>query len=202
MFGGGGDNAATLLHYRPPSVAIVATTTSSERATATPVPTRKTLLSICAVGPLSFFLSRDIVLYGKSIGSVPTLHLARYHAVRGVILVSGLASGARTLSPKFGGFADGLETLAFNNLARLKRVRGTPVQLIHGTLDEIVSIEDARLMHATCKAHHPLEPCWIEGGRHNDITAVEAEFVGEHSRAVRAFLQRLLASASKEGLSE
>ena len=155
-----------------------------------------------ATETLGLLPSRDIVLYGKSIGSVPTLHLARYHAVRGVILVSGLASGARTLSPKFGGFADGLETLAFNNLARLKRVRGTPVQLIHGTLDEIVSIEDARLMHATCKAHHPLEPCWIEGGRHNDITAVEAEFVGEHSRAVRAFLQRLLASASKEGLSD
>ena len=128
---------------------------------------------------------------------------ARAHA-RGVSRggARGLASGARTLSPKFGGFADGLETLAFNNLARLKRVRGTPVQLIHGTLDEIVSIEDARLMHATCKAHHPLEPCWIEGGGHNDITAVDAEFVGEHSRAVRAFLQRLLASASKEGLSE
>ena len=133
----------------------------------------------------------DVVLYGKSIGSVPALHLACNHAVRGVILVSGLVSGARTLSPKFGAIADGLETVAFNNIARLKRVRDTPMQLIHGTLDEVVSIKDAKFMHTTCKAHHPLEPCWIDGGKHNDIMA-EAEFLDKHSRAVQRFLQHLL----------
>lgn len=141
-----------------------------------------------ATEKLGLLPQRDIVLYGKSIGSCPTLHLARHHAVRGVILVSGLASGARTLSRTFGGLADGLQMLPFNNLARLKRVRHTPVQLIHGTLDELVSIEDARLMYAICKEHHPLEPCWIDGGAHNGI---ESGFE-EHTTAVKAFLQQLL----------
>ena len=146
-----------------------------------------------ATDELGLLPQRDIVLYGKSVGSCPTLHLARHHAVRGVILVSGLASGARTLSPTFGGLADGLQMLPFNNLARLKRVRGTPVQLIHGTLDELVSIEDARLMYKKdiyiiCKKYHPLEPCWIDGGAHNGI---ESGFE-EHTTVVKAFLQQLL----------
>ena len=141
-----------------------------------------------ATDELGLLPQRDIVLYGKSVGSCPTLHLARHHAVRGVILVSGLASGARTLSPTFGGLADGLQMLPFNNLARLKRVRGTPVQLIHGTLDELVSIEDARLMYTICKNYHPLEPCWIDGGAHNGI---ESGFE-EHTTVVKAFLQQLL----------
>ena len=42
---------------------------------------------------------RDIVLYGKSIGSCPTSHLASRGRFRGVIIVSGLASGSRVLFP-------------------------------------------------------------------------------------------------------
>ena len=145
-----------------------------------------------ATETLGLLPQRDIVLYGKSIGSCPTLHLAGHHAVCGVILVSGLASGARTLSRTFGVSADNLQMLPFNNLARLKRISDTPVQLIHGTLDEVGSIEDARVMYATCKEHHPLEPCWVDGGVHNGI---EAGF-GEHTTAMKAFLQHLLANDS------
>ena len=55
------------------------------------------------------------------------------------------ASGARALSPTLGGFTDAFRCLPFNNLARLRRIRGgAPVQLIHGTLDEVVAIEAAR----------------------------------------------------------
>ena len=151
-----------------------------------------------ATEKLSLKPQRDIVLYGKSIGSCPTLHLARRHEVRGVILVSGLASGARTLSPTYGGLVDGLQMLPFNNLARLKKVRSTPVQLIHGTLDEVVSIEDARCMHAACKEHHPLDPCWIDGGAHNGI---ETARFGEHTAAVKAFLQHLLANSRHDCVS-
>ena len=42
---------------------------------------------------------RDIVLYGKSIGTCPTCYLASRHRFRGVMLVSGLASGSRVLFP-------------------------------------------------------------------------------------------------------
>ena len=151
-----------------------------------------------ATEKLGLLPERDIVLYGKSVGSVPTLHLARHHAVRGVILVSALASGARVFSRTFGRCVDGLRMLPFNNLARLKRVRHTPVQLIHGVEDELVSIEDARLMYAICKEHHPLEPCWIDGGAHNGI---ETGFE-EHTTVVKTFLQQLLSESQLSPASE
>ena len=53
---------------------------------------------------------RDIILYGKSIGSCPTCHLASRNRVRGVMIVSGLASGcagARELSGVTGACAAG-----------------------------------------------------------------------------------------------
>ena len=52
-------------------------------------------------------------------------------------------------------------------------------------------IGDARLMHAACKAQHPLGPCWVDGGEHNGI---ESEFA-ETTTAVHAFLEHLLANA-------
>ena len=129
---------------------------------------------------------RDIVLYGKSIGSVPTLSLATNQAFRGIILVSGVASGARTMSSTFGRCAD---RLAFNNLARLRKVRVTPVQLVHGKLDAVVAIADALAMYDVCKAHHPLAPSWIDDGEHNGIETTNAQ---EHTAAVKAILRHLL----------
>ena len=135
--------------------------------------------------------ARDIVLYAKSIGTTPALDLARRHPFRGVILLSGLATGARTVSRRLGGYADGLRSAPFNNLARLRELHeGTAVQLIHGTKDEIVPMADAKLMYAACKAQHPREPCWVDGAKHNGL---ESEFE-ETTTAVRAFLAHVSAA--------
>ena len=130
---------------------------------------------------------RDIVLYGKSIGSCPTWYLASKHIFRGVVVVSGLASGVRTLcSNRLVRVAD---SCAFNNVARLAENRA-PVQLIHGTLDNVVSIEQARAMHVKCAKLHPLPPCWIDGGEHNEI---ETTYAGQLTAAVGSFLAHLVA---------
>ena len=131
---------------------------------------------------------RDIVLYGKSLGSCPTcLHLASERTFRGVVIVSGLASGARTLSSKFGGIAD---SFAFNNMAKLASNR-SPVQLIHGKLDDVIVIKDAHLLYSTCQAQHPLEPCWIDSAMHNGI---ETDFEQALTTGVSAFLKHVGAS--------
>lgn len=42
----------------------------------------------------------DLILYGQSVGSGPTLHLAsRLEKLRGVVLHSGILSGIRVLYP-------------------------------------------------------------------------------------------------------
>lgn len=54
---------------------------------------------------------------GKSLGSCPTSHLASRCAVRGVIIVSGLASGARVLFPTTKVYLT--DAMFFNNVGRL-----------------------------------------------------------------------------------
>jgi len=41
----------------------------------------------------------NIILYGQSIGSVPTMHLATRHQVAAVVLHGALVSGCRVLCP-------------------------------------------------------------------------------------------------------
>jgi pimeloyl-ACP methyl ester carboxylesterase len=143
---------------------------------------------------------RDIVLYGKSIGSCPTCHLASRNRVRGVIVASGLASGSRVLFPttkvyvmdvsepepavvspmRLGCPRDRLFALArfaprqmlyFPNIHRLSTNR-SPVQVIHGTHDEVIPFSSGQDLHTACGKHHPLPPGWIDGATHNDIETV------------------------------
>ena len=41
-----------------------------------------------------------VVLYGRSIGSVPSIHLATLHKFAGVVLHAGLLSGIRVFFPR------------------------------------------------------------------------------------------------------
>lgn len=128
----------------------------------------------------------NIVLYGKSIGSCPTAYLASQHRVRGVVIVSGLASGARVLFPTWKTYL--ADAVAFNNIGRLSSNK-SPVQIIHGTHDETVSFSNGSDLHAACNKHHPLPPAWIDGATHNNLELVHS---GDYLRALRAFFDHLL----------
>lgn len=131
---------------------------------------------------------RDIVLHGKSIGSCPTCYLASKHKVRGVILVSPLASGARVLFPDRKYWL--ADAVAFNNLSKLRWNR-SPVHIIHGTHDETVPFSHGEDLYEACRNHHPLPPGWLDSAGHNNVESVH---VREYLAQVRAFLDFLLAN--------
>ena len=96
---------------------------------------------------------RDIVLYGKSIGTCPTSYLAGRHRFRGVMLVSGLASGSRVLFPTTKLYP--LDILYFNNIGRLAASK-SPHQINHGTQDEVIPLSNGHDLHAAASKYHPL----------------------------------------------
>ncbi|GAY57482.1 hypothetical protein CUMW_179780 [Citrus unshiu] len=71
----------------------------------------------------------DLILYGQSVGSGPTLHLAsKLPRLRGVVLHSGILSGLRVLCHvKFTFCCD-----IYKNINKIKKVK-CPVLVIHGT---------------------------------------------------------------------
>ncbi|KAG2665141.1 hypothetical protein I3760_16G116100 [Carya illinoinensis] len=105
----------------------------------------------------------DLILYGQSVGSGPTLHLAsRLRTLRGVVLHSAILSGIRVLYPvKLTFWFD-----IFKNIDKIRNV-SCPVLVIHGTNDEIVDWSHGRRLWELSKEKY--EPLWVKGGGHCNL---------------------------------
>lgn len=107
--------------------------------------------------------AEDIVLYGQSVGSGPTVDLAaRVPRLRGVVLHSPILSGVRVLyQVKRTYWFD-----IFKNIDKVGSIE-CPITVLHGTADEVVDVEHGRQLAKL--ARRPFEPLWVEGGHHCDL---------------------------------
>lgn len=105
----------------------------------------------------------NIILYGQSIGTVPTVDLASRYEVGAVILHSPLMSGMRVAFPntKRTWFFD-----AFPSIDKVSKVT-SPVLVIHGTEDEVIDFSHGLAIFERCP--RAVEPLWVEGAGHNDV---------------------------------
>ncbi|TPP60253.1 Protein ABHD17C [Fasciola gigantica] len=106
----------------------------------------------------------QIVLYGQSIGTVPTVHLATLHRVAAVVLHSPLMSGLRVAFPRL---KRNYCCDVFSNLARAPRIL-SPTLVIHGTRDEVVHINHGYRICSALAENVLLDPLFIDGAGHND----------------------------------
>ncbi|KAJ7532304.1 hypothetical protein O6H91_14G082100 [Diphasiastrum complanatum] len=122
----------------------------------------------------------DIVLYGQSVGSGPTLDLAaRLPALRAVVLHSPILSGLRVMYPvKHTYWFD-----IFKNIDKIEKV-SCPVLVIHGTSDNVVDYSHGKRLWDLCK--EKFEPLWLKGGGHCDL-----ERYPEYLRHLKKFISSL-----------
>lgn len=125
----------------------------------------------------------NIILYGQSIGTVPTVDLASRYECAAVILHSPLTSGMRVAFP------DTRKTYcfdAFPNIDKVSRIT-SPVLFIHGTEDEVIDFSHGLALYERCPK--AVEPLWVEGAGHNDI-----ELYSQYLERLRKFISQDLAS--------
>ncbi|KAL6579138.1 hypothetical protein OROMI_009354 [Orobanche minor] len=105
----------------------------------------------------------DLILYGQSVGSGPTLHLAaQLPRLRGVVMHSAMLSGLRVLCHvKFKLCCD-----IYKNVNKIQKVK-CPILIIHGTEDEVVNWLHGNGLWKLAK--EPYEPLWIKGGGHCNL---------------------------------
>ncbi|KAA0053016.1 protein ABHD17B [Cucumis melo var. makuwa] len=105
----------------------------------------------------------DLILYGQSVGSGPTLHLAsKLPRLRGVVLHSAILSGLRVLCHvKFTFCFD-----IYKNINKIKKVK-CPVLVIHGTEDDVVNWLHGNGLWKMSR--EPYDPLWIKGGGHCNL---------------------------------
>ncbi|CAN8290379.1 unnamed protein product [Cochlearia groenlandica] len=133
----------------------------------------------------------DLILYGQSVGSGPTLHLAsKLPRLRGVVLHSGILSGLRVLCHvKFKFCCD-----IYSNVNKIKKVK-CPVLVIHGTDDDVVNwLHGNRLWKM---AKEPYEPLWIKGGGHCNL-----EIYPDYIRHLYRFIQDMENTNTKSRLKK
>ena len=146
------------------------------------------------------FERRKVVLFGRSLGSGPTVELARAlsqgageeHRFAGVVLQSPLTSAVSVVSETLSAMVGDM----FENLRKLPSVR-RPVLIVHGTEDRVVPlahgqqlanalrVADAHLDEPRRRLFHFQQ---IDGAGHNDIEALH--WIGLRD-ALSAFFQHL-----------
>ncbi|KAI4321321.1 hypothetical protein MLD38_034718 [Melastoma candidum] len=105
----------------------------------------------------------NIILYGQSVGSGPTLDLAmRLPKLRSVVLHSPILSGLRVMYPVKRTYWFDI----YKNIDKIPFVR-CPVLVIHGTADDVVDWSHGKKLWELCKEKY--EPLWIKGGDHCDL---------------------------------
>lgn len=104
----------------------------------------------------------NIILYGQSIGTVPTVDLASKYDCAGVILHAPLMSGMRVAFNTSRTWCCD----AFPSIDKVNKISSL-VLVIHGTEDEVIDISHGVAIHEKCKL--PVDPLYVEGAGHNDV---------------------------------
>lgn len=117
----------------------------------------------------------EIILYGRSIGSGPSCHLALKQSLKGepvcgLILQSALMSAWRVALH----FRFTLPGDSFCNIDKLPGIK-CPVFVIHGRRDEIVPFWHGQELYLATDPRYRYEPFWVPKAGHNNVEALLRE---------------------------
>lgn len=112
-----------------------------------------------------------IIIYGQSIGSVPSIELASKFKCAGVVLHSPMVSGVRVACPSLTSVPWCCDV--FQSTHKVSKIKSYTL-VIHGVNDEIVDVSHGVTIFERLK--FPAEPLWVEGAGHNDIEMFDQYF--------------------------
>ncbi|MDY6804185.1 MAG: alpha/beta hydrolase [Cyanobacteriota bacterium] len=105
-----------------------------------------------------------IIVYGRSVGSGPSVDLASRMPVAGLVVESGFVSAFRVGIP-----VPLYPFDKFPNINKIDKV-DAPVLIMHGDADEVIPFSHAKQLFA--EAGEPKLSMWIAGGGHNNFLEV------------------------------
>lgn len=111
------------------------------------------------------FKPEEIVLYGQSVGSGPTGHLAaRQPKLKGCVFHSGIVSGVRCLKPTWKSWPSWLDV--FPNHTNAPRIEACTL-VMHGEIDDVVPFSHGQQLHKLLK--HPFPPLFSPTADHQNL---------------------------------
>jgi len=111
----------------------------------------------------------NIILFGNSLGSAPTIKIAsniKYKEIRAVMLLSPIASGIQTARHQFKASKEDLKEIDFfSNISLISEV-SCPIFIVHGVKDKIIPVSQVETMAKSIKKLFSWFP---SQGDHNNI---------------------------------
>lgn len=122
-----------------------------------------------------------IIVWGRSIGSGPSTHLAATHKVGGLVIESGFTSAFRVIT--------GIRLLPFDRFDNLQKMGDItcPVLVIHGRQDEIIPFRHGLQLFEA--ASHPKINFWVDRSGHNDLPMIAGDAYWETARRFEQFIE-------------
>ena len=136
--------------------------------------------------------SRNILVFGRSIGSGPASWLAAKMNPGALLLMSAYTSIRSVVRSIAGSWAVFLIKERFNNLELMPRVT-CPSFFVHGQLDNLISYDDSQKLHEACSG-----PCSLILPK--DMDHNEFDFFDDLSLPFSAFLMQCGISVSPESM--
>jgi len=149
---------------------------------------------------------RQIILYGRSLGTGPSTHLAARlgKGLGGVILQSPFLSVCRTVINYSSTPGSSLCCDMFCSIDRIGSVQ-VPTLIVHGRRDSMVRVEHGEALWRLLPSHCRCAPLWMDDAGHNDMPRpwlvseekIEGETEEEHhdklkrNKESRAFIARM-----------
>jgi len=105
-----------------------------------------------------------IIIYGRSVGTGPAVHLAARKPAAGLIVQSPFVSAFRVLTR--------VPLLPFDKFPNSRDIRRVhcPVLVIHGTADQVIAFWHGQKIYVL--ANEPKQSYWVQGADHNDLEFV------------------------------
>ncbi len=122
-----------------------------------------------------------IIIYGRSVGSGPAVHLAARRPAAGLILQSPFLTAFRVLTQ--------IPLLPFDRFPNARDIRNVhcPLLVIHGEADEVIPFRHGQKLFAI--ANQPKQFVGFPGAGHNDLELVAGAKCFEAIRSFTASLE-------------
>lgn len=128
-------------------------------------------------------LPDNILVWGRSLGTGPSCHLASTQKVAGLLLETPFLSAFRTVTE-----IPFLPWDYFDNLAKVGRIT-CPSLIVHGKLDEVVPFRHGKRLHQ--ELPEPKAFLSFEEATHNNIESIGGE---KYTSGIREFIHNLATS--------
>ena len=108
-----------------------------------------------------------LVLHGQSLGTTAAIDVAARRSSAALVVESGLSSASEMGAIAFPWLPRWLHSLARNRFESARKIASVncPVLITHGTMDEIIPVEQGRRLYES--ARDPKRLVIVEGGDHN-----------------------------------